>query len=484
MIVCLQKRWYGPGGCAEILNISLPLILSTSAHTLQMFIDRMFLTWYNLDAMSAAMPAGIVSFTFVSFFMGTIGYVNTFVAQYTGAQRHHRVGPAVWQGIFLALTAAFLMLGLIPAAPRLFTWFKHDPIVRGYEITYFKILILGSGPLLINTAISGFFTGRGKTWTVLYANLIATVVNICLDYCLIFGRFGFPRWGIAGAATATVIASVCSAALFAFLFLRPSLRRTYATLSGARLEFALLGRLLRYGLPNGVQFMLDILAFTLFLIFVGRIDKTALTATNITFQINMLAFMPMVGLGMAVTIIVGQALGQNNPRLAQRTTWSAFWMTFTYMALVALGYWMIPSLFLYPFSINNTDPQEFAQVAHLARNLLMFVAFYCLFDTGNIIFAAALKGAGDTRFVMWISVVLSWIIMALPCYLAVKFQWGPRGGLYVAWSFATAYVCVLALAFLLRFLQGRWKSMRVIEAALPSVSPAIVELPPTEIDAL
>ena len=376
------------------------------------------------------------------------------------------------------------MLFLIPAAPAIFSWFKHDPLVKSYEITYFKILVLGSGPLLINTAISGFFTGRGKTWTVLYANATATVVNIFLDYCLIFGNFGFPAWGIAGAATATVIATVVSAGIFLFLYLRTTHRRTYATLSGARLDFNLMRRLLRYGLPNGAQFMLDIFAFTLFIMFVGRIDKTALTATNMTFQINMLAFMPMIGLGIAVTILVGQALGKNNPLLAQRATWSAFFMTFSYMFLVALGYWLIPDVFLYPFSIKNTNPQEFAQVANLSRKLLMFVAFYCLFDTGNIIFAAALKGAGDTRFVMFVSVVLSWTLMALPCYLAVRYQWGPRGGLYAAWCFTTVYICVLAVAFLLRFLQGKWKSMRVIETAPPTISTAMPELPTTEIDTL
>ena len=444
--------------------MAFPLILSTGAHTVQMFIDRMFLSWHSFDEMTAAMPAGIFAFTFVSLIMGTASYVNTFVAQYTGADRPQRVGPAVWQGLILAAAGFLIMQILQPLAPALFDLMKHHPDVRQYEVTYFRLMCLGALATLINSTISGFFTGRGKTWIVLYVNIVLTIINIFLDYCLIFGHFGFPEWGITGAGVATIIASACASTIFLGLFLQASYRKRYHTLSGARFDRDLFARLIRYGLPNGIQFMLDVLAFALFVALVGQIDKLSLTATNLTFQINMLAFMPMVGLGIAVSALVGQALGANNPALAQRTVWSAFYMTYAYMILIACGYWFLPEMFLAPFSAGS-DPAEFAQIAPLAKKLLCFVAFYCLFDTGNIIFSAGLKGAGDTRFVMYMSVVLSWLIMVLPSFLAVKYALGPGNGLYVAWTFVTAYVCILSLAFLLRFLHGKWKSMRVIESA-------------------
>jgi len=462
MINRVQQRIVGPGGCYQVLKMAFPLILSTGAHTVQMFIDRTFLARHNLDEMTAAMPAGIFAFTFVSLVMGTVTYVNTFVAQYTGSNQPQRVGPAVWQGLILAAAGAVLMLGLLPVAPKLFHAMDHDPDVIPHEIIYFRIMCLGALTVLISSTISGFFTGRGKTWTVLYVNAAATVVNVFLDYCLIFGHFGFPEWGIKGAGVATIIASAFGASIFMYLFLRPSYRLRYHTLS-ARFDPGLFRRLIRYGLPNGIQFMLDILAFALFVALIGRIDKLSLTATTMTFQINMLAFMPMIGMGIAVSALVGQALGANNPALAQRTVWSAFYMTYAYMILVALGYWFLPGLFLAPFK-GDANAADFAQIAPLAKNLLCFVAFYCLFDTGNIIFSAGLKGAGDTRFVMYMSVVLSWIIMVLPSYLAIKFAWGSGDGLYVAWTFVTAYVCILSVAFMLRFLHGKWKTMRVIES--------------------
>lgn len=476
MLERIAKRWQGRGGSAEVLRIAFPLILSTSAHTIQMFTDRMFLYWYSSDQMSAAMPAGITCFTFISFFMGTVTYVNAFVAQYLGAGRPRRIGPAVWQGIYFSIFAGLLLFLLIPTAQRLFDAFGHDPAVRQHEVTYFRILCLGGIPVLLSSTVSCFYSGRGKTWPVFYVNVLGTAINIVLDYAMIFGKLGFPEWGIAGAAWATNIAGISTALLYLGLFLRKGNRREYQTLGGAKTDWDLFKRLMRFGLPTGVQFTLDVLAFTLFIALVGRLDTLSLTASTMTFQINMLSFMPMIGFGIAVETLVGQSLGRNDAALACRYTWSAFYMTFSYMILIALGYWLIPDLFLYPFKIKS-NPAEFAAAHPIAVKLLCFVAFYCLFDTGNIIFAATLKGAGDTRFVMMVPVVLSWTVLVIPVYLAVRYGWG----LYVAWSFATAYVCLLSVAFFVRFLKGKWKSMRVIEAAPPPL-PQVPEVPTVEVE--
>ena len=466
MKTLVSERRYQPGSCAEVLNLSLPLIISIGIGSIQMFIDRIFLTWYSADAMAGAMQAGITSFALSSLFLGTVSYVNTFVAQYTGAGLHQRIGAVIWQGIYLSALASFLMLLLIPAAGFMFEWVGHQQAVRQYEVIYFKIMCIGALPMLTASVLSSFFTGRGDTKTVMFVSLAETFVNIVLDYLLIFGKFGFPRWGVAGAAWATVVAYLFSMAVYFGLFVRAKHREFCCTLQSFRLDFGLIKRILKFGLPNGIQFMLDVFAFAVFLMFVGKISTTALTATAIAFGINTLAFMPMLGIGNGVTILVGQALGKGQPALAQRSTWSGFYITYAYMALLALGYWLVPQWFLFPFSIG-ADPSQFAAIRPIVKNLLCFVAFYCLFDTGNIIFSAALKGAGDTRFVMVMTVVLSWVVMVLPSWVAVK-----KGfGVYVIWAFATAYVCILAIVFLLRFLAGKWKSMRVIEAAPPEVLP-------------
>jgi MATE family multidrug resistance protein len=471
----LIKRWQGPGGCAEVFSLALPLTISSGASSIQMLIDRIFLTWYSTDAMAGAMQAGIAHYTIASLFLGTASYVNTFVAQYTGAGRHERVGPAVWQGIYFSLIAGLLILLLIPLTPAIFNWMGHAPPVRHSEIVYFQILCVGALPMLVSSALSSFFTGRANFKIVMYVNVAETLVNIVLDYVLIFGKFGFPRMGVAGAAWATVASYVCCTGLFAWLFFRKKHRAESATLSGWRIDADLFARLIRFGLPNGVQFMLDVCAFALFVMFVGRVDKTGLAATSIAFSINTLAFVPMFGFSTAVSTLVGQALGRNDPAIAKRSTWSAFCLTWGYMVTIALGYVLIPQVFLYPFKAG-ASASEFAAIEQMVIRLLCFVAFYSLFDSGNIIFSAALKGAGDTRFVMVLTVALSWLIMVVPSWLAVKYG----RGVYLLWAFATAYVCILAIVFLLRFLEGKWTHMRVIEAVPAKVLPK-PQLPTVEI---
>ena len=134
-------------------------------------------------------------------------------------------------------------------------------------------------------------------------------------------------------------------------------------------------------------------------------------------------------------------------------------MTFTYMATLALLYLLIPHLFLAPFGAK-ADPAQFAQVERSAVIMLRFVALYSLFDGANLIFSATLKGAGDTLFVMLMSSSLSMSLMVIPTWLICR---DGKGSVWAAWTALTAYICVLALSFIARFLHGKWRHMRVTE---------------------
>lgn len=467
-------RWREEGGYRDVLRMAAPLILSTGSWSLQIFVDRVFLSWYGRDVLAASLPAGMLHFTFSSLFIGTVAYVNTFVAQYWGADRPERVGPAVWQGIYIALASGLVILCLMPFSEIFFAWAGHEPRIRALEAEYFRILCF-MGPGITGVAVSSFFSGRGDTRTVMWVNFLATGLNIILDYAWIFGHWGFPEWGIRGAAWATVVSHLLIPVVFFVLMTRPRYRDTLCTLSGWRPDTALLRRLVRFGLPNGVQFMLEILGFSMFILLVGKLGTTALAATSVTFNLNTLAFLPMMGLGIAVSTLVGQYLGKNREDLAERSTWSAVHLSLTYMLVMAAGYVFVPGLLLRPY-MSGADPEAFQPVWQMSVILLRFVAVYCVFDAFYIIFSAAVKGAGDTRFVMLTSVALGWFVMVMPTYLSVvTFGWG----LYVAWIFVSLYLVMGGLIFMLRFRGGKWKSMRVIEspetARTRDVGPAVNE---------
>lgn len=456
----LGKRWKVEGGYREVLVIAVPLILSTGAWSVQSFVDRMFLSWYSTEAIAAAMPAGILSLAIMSLFMGTASYVGTFVAQYYGAGMYHRIGPAIWQGIYVSVLGGIVMICLIPLAGPIFAFVGHDAPVQRYEVEYFQIMCFGGGPQVAASALSGFYAGRGRPWPVMWVNCAATALNLILDYALIFGRWGFPEMGIKGAGLATVLSSVLSFAIYMALISKSGKNMTYHTLKGWRPEKELFSRLMRFGLPSGIQFFLDIGGFTAFLLLVGRLGTASLAATNIAFNINMLAFMPMLGLGIAISVLVGQYLGRDMPDLAQKSTYSGFHMASAYMICLAAAYFLIPDIFVAPFAAKS-ESEGFAEIYGLSVVLLRFVAVYSLFDAMNIVFASAIKGAGDTRFVMFMMVALSGAVLVIPTYVAVVIL---GYGLMTAWFFATAYIIMLGFSFYFRFLNGKWKGMRVIES--------------------
>ena len=472
----IKNRWYGDGGYGEVLRIALPLIISTGTWSVQHFVDRMFLTWYSPEAIAAALPAGILSFTITCIFIGTASYVGTFVAQYHGVRQYERCGPSLWQGIYIALIGGVVMVMFIPLAGIIFRTIGHSPEIQECERVYFKILCFGAAPVIASSAVSAFFSGLGRTRPVMWVNIFVTVVNLMLDWLLIFGHWGFPEMGIAGAGIATVSAFYFNILVYLILISRPSYARKYVTIKGWRFDSQLFTRLIRFGFPSGVHFFIDIAGFTVFILLIGRLGTVSLAASNIALNISTLAFMPMIGMGIAISVLVGQHLGENRPELAERATYSTFHLTFVYMTTIALLYVICPGLFMKPFAAQ-ADPTQFAPIRELTVVLLRFVALYCIFDAMNIIFASAIKGAGDTRFVMFMIVVLSISVLILPSYAAVVYL---SMGIYSGWVFVTAYIIVLGMVFFFRFLGGKWKSMRVIEAGAVAVPPTFPESPTGE----
>jgi multidrug resistance protein, MATE family len=467
----IAGRFRSDGGYRDILAIAIPLIFTTGSWALQNFIDRMFLNWYSTEAMAASMPAGNLNFTLVSLFMGTASYVSTFVAQYYGSDQNRMMGPVLWQGLYISILSGVVIMMFIPFSDGIFALVGHEKAVSEYESAYFGILCLGAIPLVASSAMSGFFAGIGKTWIIMIANFAATAENLVMDYLLIFGKLGLPRMGIRGAAIATVLSSCVSLAIYSAVIFRPAYNAAFNTLGGWRFNRELFRRLIRFGLPNGVQFFLDMLSITLFILIIGRLGTDGLAATNMTFNVNTIAFMPMIGLGITVSVLVGQYLGMNNPARAEYSVYSGLHMAMAYMGSVSLVYLLAPDLFISLYAAG-ADRESFRPAADLVRVLLRFVALYSVFDAMNIIFASAIKGAGDTRFVMYAIIILSGLGLVVPAWVVLFLL---DLGIYAGWSVLTVYVILLGTVFMVRFLGGRWKGMRVIEESPVAIPPTMPE---------
>jgi MATE family multidrug resistance protein len=449
-----------PGGSKELLKLALPLIVSQSFMTVQVFVDTILLSWHDPLEMTASFPAVMWYWVLFGVLQVTAGYTSTFVAQYTGANRPHRVGVAVWQGIRFAVVAGLLFMVVAPLAPLLITISNPPAELHGPQTIYLQCLAFAALPMLIVAAVNGFFSGRGKTWTILGIEAVGTLVNIGLAVLLIFGQAGFPELGIEGAGWATVGGSWAAALLAVALMLRKKFRAEFNT-TAWRHERELFRRLMRYGGPAGLQVFLDCLVFLLFTLLVVKLGVAAAGATTLAIRLNMIAFLPMMGLGQAICILVGQRLGENRPDLAEKSVYTGLKWSFGYMCVVAFCYVAIPTLLISPFKPGDPDKAaEFAAIAAVVPTLLLFVAFFSLVDAVNLSFAFALRGAGDTKYVTALTFALAWPLMVIPTAVTVLLL---EGNVYWCWVFATAHIVGMSVCFWFRFRSGKWKTMRVIE---------------------
>ena len=425
------------------------------------FTDRVFLANYSIDAISAALPAGITSYLFLSFFGGVGGYAGVFIAQYTGRGNPQKIGTILWQGIYFSLASGgILWLLAIFATKPIFLLANHPETVRQLEEIYFSILCKGSALHLAMVTLSTFFTGRGLTRPVMVITFLGVFINVPLDYALIFGRWGLPQLGIEGAALATITAWGINVLFLAALIFTQKNNLSFGVFSSYGFNRPIFVRLMRFGIPGSLQFTMDILAFTLFILLIGRIGKAELAATNIVLSINALAFMPSMGASQGMSVLVGQALGKKKPSLAASYVWSGCQLLVIYILAIDLLFLFAPDFVLAPFLASAQGAASQQMVLNYGRTLLKIVSAYLFFDALYMIFSGALRGAGDTRFMMLAISIASPLCLVLPVYIGIKYF---QISVTTAWLFVLVFVTVLFLLAALRYRQGSWKKMLVIE---------------------
>lgn len=456
MKIAKNEYMSSTGGFLDILKIAFPLICAASSQAVNLYVDRAMLSHYSHEALGASFAGGLTNFTIVCVFVGLVGYTGTFVAQYAGANQPKRIGLCVWQGLYLALLGgAFMATGLLWAKP-LFELFGHEKSVMVQEIVYFKILCIGCVFYLMQIALSCFWSGRGKTLLVMGVSLGTMVLNIPFNYMMIFGKWGFPAMGIAGAAWGSILASFFGLLFYIFGFFTPSARRHFNTATSF-FEWELFKRMIRFGLPAGIQLFLDLAAFNLFAIILCRYSKDIQGAVSIAFGVNSLSFTPVTGIGQTVAIMVGQAIGARNIPLAEKSVKSAMFLTVLYTGIMAALFFCKPAWVVAPF-VNVNDPSQ-AETIRLTAPMLKFVAGFLVFDGICILLFNALRGAGDTKFAMWATIIMAWGILGIPCVILYKLGFS----VWVLWGYFVFYVMIFAAVFFTRYLSKKWTKMRVIE---------------------
>lgn len=448
-----------PGSFREILGVALPVIAGMAAQTVMMFCDRMFLARHSVWELQAALPAGILAFTLICLFQGAAGYASTFVSQNHGAGNPRGVAISYAQGVFIALFSAPLLLALTPAGEALLALGGHSERVLALEKAYFRwMMVAGAGSTLTAGAAS-LWSGLGRTSVTMMAGMAGASLNILLDWMLIFGRFGLPEMGIRGAGLATAVSSLLPGTILILLSMTGPVSREFPLRANFRLDETQFLKTLKYGVPSAVSVFMDVASFSVFVFLTGRFSPVEFTASNIAFGVNNLAFHPMLGFGITTTILVGRYQGAGDSRMAARVTRRTLMVALLYFAFIASTFLIIPGTYMAMFRSPEADV-PFDQLSATGSVLLGILCLWGGFDAVSLMMGGALRGAGDTRFVMLLSSCMGWLFWIPGLYLLYR---RPGTGVVTMWLFTTLYVALLAAGYFIRYRRGNWRSMVLVQ---------------------
>jgi MATE family multidrug resistance protein len=447
----LASRRPLPGGFREIADLAYPVVLTQLSATAMGVVDSAMVGRLGATELAAVGFGAVWLWTIFSLFYGTASGVQTFVAQADGAGESRACGRWAWQGITVlvpaaALAAAAIAAGIEGAVASL----GPSPEMQSAVSAYVSTRLIGEVGFTGVMVLTSFFRGLGDTRTPLYVGLLANAVNAVLDYGLIFGELGLPRWGVAGAGAATAAGQWISAmALFA-AFRSRSVDRRFDT-RPVPASAATIRRFLRTGAPIGGQWFLSMTSFAVFTTIVARMGDTSMAASQAFVMLLSLSFMQAIGVSIAASTLVGRYVGARNPAAVARSFRSSLLLGAVLAGIVALLFVAAPTPLLRLFT---DDPA----VVALGRPLLAVGALFQLFDALSIITQGALRGAGDTRWPFLVETALGWGFFVPVAYLLGVVL---GGGLTAAWAGGLVYIALTAALLVRRFQSGAWERIAI-----------------------
>lgn len=445
----------------DVLRLVWPLALGMANNAVMQFTDRVFLARFSSEALEAVFPAAMLAFLFIGFFQSVIAYTGTFVAQYHGARSFRGCRNSYRAGLRLSWLSGLLLLLAIPLGEWIVNWSGHAPHLIALEKRYFSITMAGGVFTCAIMAVQSYFTGIGETRLVFWANVFGNITNIALDYLLIFGLGPIPAGGITGAAFATVIAQGLQFGLlyaFAHRRLRQKRAEPETPPDSTSLPFGeLIRRILRFGTPAGLYTVLNMLSFTIFVFLTGRIGATDFAASNAVFSVNYLLLAPIEGFAIAAGTLVGQHQGAQDPARAYQQGYRTLLLALVYIffaAVVVLAFYR-PIMDLFIGDTSSLDPHRFHT---LGLTLTWLMLAWQLFDCTDVVLSGALKGAGDTRFVLYWMLFCSFGFWMPLLFFVYRF-WPTMPAL---WTTMIIYIALTCTGTLIRWQRGPWRKIRLI----------------------
>lgn len=435
----------------EIMVLAIPTVLQMLSYTVEQFTDAYMLSKVGDLEASACVSSGMVTFCIISFGFGMLMLVNAMVSQAFGASEFRDCGVHLWQGLWFGVLYAAFFAPTIWLSPYLFEWMGHDAKIIPMEVKYFNICV---GALIIKmpaVALGQFMLAVNRPNVVLWSAASGMVANIIVNWFLIYGNWGFPAMGVAGAAWGTNSAIFIELMILAIVAFGPSMRAMYGTMRMA-FDWPKFKELIRIGMPSGFQTTGDVFAWTIFLSLVMPMFGTAaFAACNYMLQYMKLSFMPAFGLSTAVTALVARYVGAGRPDISEHRAHLGFKIAMVYMLSCGVLFFVFRNQLMYLFSSDK-------EVIAYGGGLLIVCAIFQIFDAMFIIYIGALRGVKDTFVPSFVQIALCWGLVVCGGYAIARLR--PEFGVYGPWSLGILYGIILGFYLMGRFRSGKWKSMQ------------------------
>ncbi|GJM18542.1 MAG: MATE family efflux transporter [Phycisphaeraceae bacterium] len=506
----------GRDALRQMFMIAAPSVVTMTSYSAMQFVDRLMVKEIGPEPkyIAAQGTAGIATWTLMTFCVGLTGVVSSFVSQNLGAGKPERGAAYAWMSMWIGL--AYWAMVMIPGAlmaRRFFGLFGHEAEVVNLEVGYAVIAMGGALFTLMSKGMHNYFFGLHRPGVVAVAVVLGNITNILANTVLIFGAegldlgvrpetwhggaawsaislltdsaawvagtLGIPAMGLAGAALGTVIGTVVEWGLPLLVFLAPAHNKEYKSRGAWFPRWLMFKDICRIGWPAGLMFLNELLLWAYMMSFLTpraaeraaelsgasaeaakAVGTSATTTGFIALQWMHLSFMPAIGISIATQAMVGKAMGAKRPDAATRTTWLGLKITMVYMGACALLFVVFARPLIGLFINAETPPDEVEHMVRLGAQIMIAAAVFQLFDAMVITTSAALRGAGDTIWPGVVTIVTSWVFIFGLGHLLIEVAPG-IGGLS-PWIGASAYICALGVLMTVRFLGGKWKTMRLV----------------------
>lgn len=452
------KKFKKNGDVKDVLVVALPMLLSMSFDTIMTFIDRLFLSKLGPAEMNAALGAGAVQLALTMFFTGAISYTTAMVAQRLGAKKKADCARVFMQSVYLSLISVPLLYLTIPLGHIAFGM-EHLPADQlEYQKTYFNILMFGGIINLVRNAAPCFFSGIGETKIVMKAAFVGMIVNVACNFVLIYGLGPIPALGVAGAAYGTLIGNLVSTVILFAKFFAKSCNSRFNTRSSFAFSWPLTRELLQKGVPSGVEMFLNMSAFQLMILMFHALGPDAATASSVMFNWDMVAYVPLMGLEVASTSLVGRYVGARDAAAATRSTYSGLKLGWGYSLIMGIFFVFLPGVLTDIFRPDVAEASaEAIAIFDAARPMSIFMlriaTFYIFVEVLLVVYAGALRGAGDTVWVMFTCAIMNWCVSGA-LYVAAYIFHLPA---HYAWIAVVAVYSTAPVIFWWRWKSGKWR---------------------------